>query len=85
VILLTADELRAVVAEAVEPLRRELVALRRERDDQAVTIAEAARRLGVSARTIQRQVASGALPSIRVGRAVRIPAEAMLGNAQGAT
>jgi hypothetical protein len=44
VILLTADELRQVVAEAVEPLRRELVALRRERNDQAVTIAEAARR-----------------------------------------
>lgn len=84
-ILLTPDELRALLAEAVEPLRRQLVEIQRAQEGGAMTIEEAARRLGVSPRTIQRQVASGKIPALRLGRSVRIPADAVLGTGQGAT
>jgi len=40
------------------------------------TAAEAASELGVSLRTVRRWVADGRLPSIRVGRSVRIPQDA---------
>ena len=77
-ILLTPDELRAVVAEAVEPLRRELAEIRRAQEGGAMTVAEAARRLGISPRTVQRQIASGKIPALRLGRSVRIPVDAVL-------
>jgi excisionase family DNA binding protein len=73
-----ASTVEAAVARAVEPLRRELVALRHAQDAGAMTVAEAARRLGVSPRTVQRQVAAGKLPAIRLGRSVRIPSDAVL-------
>ena len=75
--------MRQAVAEAVEPLRRELVALRHAQEGGAMTIAEAARRLGVSSRTVQRQVAAGKMPALRLGRSVRIPVDAVLGGTHG--
>jgi excisionase family DNA binding protein len=42
-----------------------------------VTAAEAAARLGISLRTVRRRIADGSLPSVRIGRAVRIPAAAL--------
>ena len=42
-----------------------------------LTAAEAAARLGISLRTTRRRIADGSLASIRIGRAVRIPAEAL--------
>jgi excisionase family DNA binding protein len=39
-----------------------------------LTAAEAAARLGISLRTTRRRIADGSLPSVRIGRAVRIPA-----------
>ncbi len=39
--------------------------------------AEAASRLGISLRTVRRRIADGSLPSVRIGRAVRIPAAAL--------
>lgn len=39
--------------------------------------AEAAERLGVSLRTVRRRIADGSLPSVRLGRAVRIPVTAL--------
>jgi excisionase family DNA binding protein len=39
--------------------------------------AEAAARLGVSLRTVRRRIADGSLPSVRIGRSVRIPAVAL--------
>jgi excisionase family DNA binding protein len=42
-----------------------------------VTAAEAAARLGISLRTVRRRIADGSLPSVRIGRAVRIPAGAL--------
>jgi len=42
-----------------------------------LTAAEAATRLGISLRTARRRIADGSLPSVRIGRAVRIPAAAL--------
>ena len=42
-----------------------------------LTAAEAAARLGISLRTARRRIADGSLPSVRIGRAVRIPAAAL--------
>jgi excisionase family DNA binding protein len=38
---------------------------------------EVAARLGISLRTVRRRIADGSLPSVRIGRAVRIPATAL--------
>lgn len=85
VVVLEVEQLRQVVAEAVEPLRRQLVEIQRAQEGAAMTISEAARRLGVSPRTVQRQVAAGRLPAIRLGRSVRIPADAVVPPAHAAT
>jgi excisionase family DNA binding protein len=42
-----------------------------------LTAAEAAARLGISLRTTRRRIADGSLPSVRIGRSVRIPAAAL--------
>ncbi len=47
------------------------------RDPGYLTAAEAAARLGISLRTARRRIADGSLPSVRIGRAVRIPAAAL--------
>ena len=41
-----------------------------------LTIEEARKRLGIGRSLVYRLVASGQLPSIRLGRAIRIPREA---------
>ncbi len=46
-------------------------------DADYLTAKEAASRLGISLRTARRRIADGSLPSVRIGRAVRIPAEAL--------
>ena len=46
-------------------------------EPEYVTAAEAAERLGISLRTIRRRIADGSLPSVRIGRAVRIPVTAL--------
>jgi excisionase family DNA binding protein len=68
----TLDEVRQAVAEAIEPLRRELAAMRRDGQAQVVSIAEAARRLGVSRRTIERKIAQRELSSVTIGRSRRV-------------
>jgi excisionase family DNA binding protein len=42
-----------------------------------LTAAEAAARLGISLRTVRRRIADASLASVRLGRAVRIPAAAL--------
>ena len=42
-----------------------------------LTAAEAAARLGLSLRTVRRRIADGSLPSVRIGRAVRVSAAAL--------
>ncbi len=46
-------------------------------EPEYLTAAEAAARLGISLRTARRRIADGSLPSVRIGRAVRIPAAAL--------
>jgi excisionase family DNA binding protein len=46
-------------------------------DQDYLTAAEAASRLGISLRTVRRRIADGSLPSARIGHAVRIPAAAL--------
>jgi excisionase family DNA binding protein len=46
-------------------------------EPEYLTAAEAAARLGISLRTTRRRIADGSLPSVRIGRAVRIPAAAL--------
>ena len=46
-------------------------------DHTFLTVAEAASLLGVSEKTIRRQIAGGGLPVCRVGRSVRISAKAI--------
>ncbi|HSW43928.1 MAG TPA: helix-turn-helix domain-containing protein [Patescibacteria group bacterium] len=46
-------------------------------EPEYLTAAEAAARLGISLRTARRRIADGSLASVRIGRAVRIPAAAL--------
>ncbi len=58
--------------------RREAVEAIPESKDKAVlTIAEVAERLRISPRTVRRQIASGALCAVKIGRSVRIPRSAV--------
>lgn len=67
------ETVRQVVAEAVEPLRRELVALRRRQAEAGpVTMTEAAKRLGVSTKTIRRRVLDGSIRVVGVGATKRV-------------
>ena len=66
------EAVRQAVRQEVEPLRRELLAIRQERDAEGVSPAEAAKRLGLSVRTVNRRIRDGLLPSIRVGGARRV-------------
>ncbi len=70
--ILSSEELEQLVARAVEPLRAELAKLRADQKAELVTPGEAARRLGVSVRTVQRLVARGELASAKVGGARRV-------------
>ncbi len=72
----TLDEVRAVVREEIER------ALRGAAENEAVSVAEAARRLGLSSRTVQRRIKDGTLPVVRVGSAVRIPMSAVFPRAE---
>lgn len=50
----------------------------------AVTVAEAARALGLSTWSVHQLIKSGRLASFRVGRAVRVPVDALHRLASGA-
>jgi excisionase family DNA binding protein len=47
------------------------------REPDYLTASEAATRLGISLRTVRRRIADGSLATVRIGRAVRIPAAAL--------
>lgn len=66
--------IRRAVRDEMAPLRRQLEEIRDEKKppELAVTVKEAARRMSVSPRTIQRMVKSGELLSTLVGRSRRI-------------
>ncbi len=63
----------------LERVDRRAEALQAERGDHdgAVSVAEAARRLGISTRGVARLLKSGELPSLRVGRRRLVPLGAL--------
>jgi excisionase family DNA binding protein len=63
----TLAEIREVVRDELLRARCDVPAARR-----LLTVAEAAKLVGVHERTIRRRVAAGELPVVRVGRCVRI-------------
>ncbi|MFL5303056.1 MAG: excisionase family DNA-binding protein [Anaeromyxobacteraceae bacterium] len=68
----TVTEIRAIVREAVEPLRDEIARLRAVLDDDTVSLAEAARKLGSTTRTLQRRIKRGELAAVKGGRGFRV-------------
>jgi excisionase family DNA binding protein len=73
VVILSPEELEGIVARAVEPLRREVAALRREKASaDPVSLTEAARRLGCCTKTIRRRILDGELQTVEVGRTKRV-------------
>jgi excisionase family DNA binding protein len=71
VVVMETTELVALIERAVEK------ALERA-SEQGITMQEAAARLNLSLRTIERRVKDGILPSTKIGGAVRIPLSAVL-------
>jgi excisionase family DNA binding protein len=76
--VLDSEELAALIRRELEPLARQLAELRRHAEDEAVTVQEAARRLRVTRRTIERRIRDGSLPSVKVGGSRRVPLSAVL-------
>lgn len=77
-LMLTAEEVEALIERRVAPLRAELERLRVANDSQ-VTIPEAARRLGKTVRHVQRCLRDGRLeeaPAVGGVRMVRWPGAA---------
>jgi excisionase family DNA binding protein len=62
---------------AVGRRRATVVAIAEANDHAVLTIAEVAERLRVSPRTVRRQIASGALCAVKIGRSVRVPRPAV--------
>lgn len=71
------DKFRELVVEVV---REELAKLHaKPANDQALTVAEYARRYSISERTVRDAIRDGRLDHLRIGRAVRIPTDAKIG------
>ena len=67
-----AQVVRDAVAEAVAPLLAELGKLRRAQEAEGVSLQEAARRLHVSTKTVQRRIRAGELATVPGLRPVRV-------------
>lgn len=66
------DELRALIAE-----RNGRAAAQADPTRVGLTVAEAARRIGIGRTKLYEYVATGEMPSVKIGRLRRIPAEAV--------
>jgi excisionase family DNA binding protein len=71
-VTLNPDQLEAIARHVAELLRADARRAEDRAPERLVTVATAARALGVSERTIRREVAAGRLPAQRIGRAVRV-------------
>lgn len=67
-----AEALRPVIRQELDAIRQELAQMRAQRADELLSVADAAKRLNVSRRTIQRMIRSGEIPSVRVGGTRRV-------------
>jgi excisionase family DNA binding protein len=76
-----AEALRTVVREEIAPLRAELAQLRQQQAEEGITEAEAARRLKVSVRTIQRWCRRGTLEAVKVDGVRRVLLSGVLARA----
>ena len=74
----SAAEIRAIVQEAVTPLRAEIARLRSRLDEETLSLPEAARKLGTSTRTLQRRIKAGDIPAVKGGRGFRVQLSAIL-------
>lgn len=63
----TIDDVRAVVRDEIRAALREMQA-----QAKPLPVPDAAAELGVSERTLRRQIKAGEVPVIRIGRAVRV-------------
>jgi excisionase family DNA binding protein len=70
----TLEEIRAAFREELDLA---LAPIRKRQAEELLSMAEAARRLHVSSRTMQRWVKTGAVASVAVGRTRRVPASAL--------
>ena len=75
---LIASQVEAAVRRAMAPVERELARVRAALEAEGVPVEEAARRLGLSKRVVERKVRSGELPSVKVGGARRVVLSAVL-------
>jgi excisionase family DNA binding protein len=66
-VVLTNEDLERLISKALEPLRLEIERLRAERTSDPVPVPEAARRLGVSTRSVQRWIKANELQSVHIG------------------
>lgn len=73
----SAAEIRAIVREAVAPLREEVARLRLIVGEETVDVTEAARRLHTTPRTLQRRIRRGEIPAVRGSKGWRIPRSAL--------
>ena len=84
---MTLDEtLRAAVAAEMAPLVRQLAELRAAvealrtpatSESELLSVAQAAKRCGLSQCTVRRRISDGSLPSTRIGASIRIPAASL--------
>jgi excisionase family DNA binding protein len=76
-----ADAVRAAVREELEPVRAELARFRAREEEEGVTEEDAARRLSVSVKTVQRWCRAGKLEGRKVGGARRVLLSSVLAHA----
>jgi excisionase family DNA binding protein len=66
-LVMTTEELEATIRRAMEPLREEIRRLQGEQGRTPVPIPEAARRLGVTVRSVNRWIKDGQLKAVPIG------------------
>ena len=76
------EEIKSAVAEATRPMQAEIAGLRKlleialsANQAQYLSVDEAAKQLGVSAKTIRRRIQSGEFEVKRIGQKILIPRE----------
>lgn len=63
----------------VRKVMRDCEAIAATPADELVTMAAFARRRSISESTVRAAIRSGQLPAVKIGRAVRVPADAQIG------
>lgn len=80
----SAADIRAIVQELLQlhvaPLREEIERLRKMVGEETVPLAEAAKLLGTTTRTLQRRIKANELPAVKGSKGFRIPRSALVPN-----